>query len=44
MDNNPVLSMSPGDLKRDGLSITDYLSRFSEAERAVYLDYYEDEM
>lgn len=44
LDNNPVLQLSPGDLRREGRTVDDYLAAFSEAERVRYLDYYEDEI
>ena len=44
MDNNPVLEYSPGDLRREGRTVEEYLERFSEAERTRYLEYYEDEV
>ena len=44
MDNNPVLQVSPGDLKREGISLQEYLSRWTDAEQAKYRDYYEDEI
>lgn len=44
MDNNPVLQLSPGDLRREGRTVEEYLSRWSEAEQQKYRDYYEDEL
>ena len=44
LDNNPVLEYSPGDLRREGRTVEEYLEKFSEAERKRYLDYYEDEV
>ena len=44
LDNNPVLQFSPGDLRREGTSIEDYLASFTESEQEFYRDYYEDEI
>lgn len=44
LDNNPVLQLSPGDLRREGRTVEEYLSRWSEAEQEKYRDYYEDEL
>ena len=44
MDNNPVLEYSPGDLRREGQTVEEYLVKFGEAERKRYLEYYEDEV
>ena len=44
MDNNPVLQLSPGDLRREGQTVEEYLEKFGEAERKEYLEYYEDEV
>ena len=44
MDNNPVLQLSPGDLRREGRTVEEYLEKFGEAERKRYLEYYEDEL
>ena len=44
MDNNSVLEYSPSDLKREGIALKEYLSKWSEAERKKYLEYYEDEV
>ena len=44
LDNNPVLMYSPGELRREGKSIEEYLEKFGEAERKKYSGYYEDEM
>ena len=44
MDNNPVLEYSPGDLRREGRTVEEYLEQFGEAERKKYLKYYEDEV
>ena len=44
LDNNPVLKYSPGELRREGKSIEEYLEKFGEAERKKYSGYYEDEM
>lgn len=44
LDNNPVLQLSPGDLRREGMELEEYLSRWSEAEQEKYCDYYEDEL
>ena len=43
MDNNPVLQLSPGDLRREGRTVEEYLEKFGEAEKKRYLEYYEDE-
>ena len=44
MDNNPVLEYSPGDLRREGRTVEEYLEKFGEAEKKKYLEYYEDEV
>ena len=44
LDNNPVLAMSPGDLKREGRTVEEYLENFKESEREFYKDYYSDEI
>ena len=44
MDDNPVLHLSPGDLRREGKTVEEYLKEYSEKERELYLDYYEDEL
>ena len=44
LDNNPVLALSPGDLRREGQSLEEYLMTFTDKEQAFYRDYYEDEM
>lgn len=44
IDNNPVLSMSPGDLRREEQSLEEYLMAFTNKEQAFYKDYYEDEI
>ena len=44
MDENPILQKSPRDLKREGISIEDYIKSFSKEERTLYLAYYEDEL
>ena len=44
MDNNPVLQLSPGDLRREGRTVEEYLEKFGEAEKKRYLEYYEDEV
>ena len=44
LDNNPVLECSPGDLRRMGRTIEEYLSRWPQAEQEKYRDYYEDEL
>jgi len=44
MDNNPVLQLSPGDLRREGRTVEEYLEKFGEAEKKKYLEYYEDEV
>lgn len=44
LDNNPVLQMSPGDLRRERRTVEEYLSRWSEAEQEKYKEYYEDEL
>ncbi|MBR1796602.1 MAG: putative DNA binding domain-containing protein [Clostridiales bacterium] len=44
MANNPVLAFSPGDLRREGKSIDEYLSDFTKPEQEFYRDYYEDEI
>ena len=44
LDNNPVLEYSPGDLRREGRTVEEYLEAFGEAERKKYLEYYEDEV
>jgi hypothetical protein len=44
LDNNPVLQLSPGDLRREGRTVEEYLSRRTLAEQEKYKDYYEDEL
>ena len=44
MDNNPVLEYSPGDLRRMGRTVEDYLSRWPQVDQEKYRDYYEDEL
>ena len=44
MDDNPVLAHSPGDIRRAGLSIDQYLAEFGEDDKTLYLEYYEDEL
>lgn len=44
LDNNPVLAMSPGDLRREGRTVEEYLSKWTLAEQEKYRDYYEDEI
>ena len=44
VDNNPVLQTSPGDLKRENCTVEEYLDKFTEEERRVYLEYYEEEL
>ena len=36
--------MSPGDLKRDGLSVEEYLSDYKNTEQEFYKSYYSDEL
>ena len=43
LDNNPVLQLSPGDLRREGRTVEEYLKIFGETERNKYFEYYEDE-
>ena len=42
--NNPVLKCSPGDLRRDGKNIEEWLEKFTETEREFYRDYYKYEI
>ena len=44
LDNNLVIQFSPGDLRREGKSIDEYLASFTESEQEFYRDYYEDEI
>lgn len=44
LDNNPVLQSSPGDLRREGRTVEEYLSRWTLEEQQKYRDYYEDEL
>ena len=44
LDNNPVLEYSPGDLRRMGKTVEDYLSRWPQADQEKYRDYYEEEL
>ena len=44
LDNNPVLEYSPGDLRREGRTVEEYLEKYGVAERKRYLEYYEDEV
>lgn len=44
LDNNPVLQFSPGDLRREGRTVEEYLSSWTPAQQQKYRDYYEDEL
>lgn len=44
LDNNPVLQKSPGDLRREGILLQEYLSRWTLEEQEKYRDYYEEEL
>lgn len=44
LDNNPVLQLSPGDLRREGIPLQEYLSKWTLEEQQKYRDYYEDEL
>ena len=44
LDNNPVLALSPGDLKRKGHTVEAYLENYQKSEREFYKDYYSDEI
>ena len=44
LDSNPVLEYSPGDLRRAGMDIQEYLSRWPQADQEKYRDYYEEEL
>ena len=44
LDNNPVLEYSPGDLRRMGKTVEEYLGRWPQADQEKYRDYYEDEL
>ncbi len=44
LNNNPVLEYSPGDLRRMGKTVEDYLSRWPQADQEKYRDYYEEEL
>lgn len=44
MDNNPVLQLSPGDLRQEGRTVEEYLATFTDSEKEFYRDYYEDEI
>lgn len=44
MDENPVLAHSPGDIRRAGQTVEQYLSGFSEEEHVKYKEYYKDEL
>ena len=44
LDNNPVLEYSPGDLRRMGKTVEDYLSRWPQADQEKCRDYYEEEL
>ena len=44
LDNNLVLEYSPGDLRRMGKTVEDYLSRWPQADQEKYRDYYEEEL
>lgn len=44
LDNNPVLEFSPGDLRREGKNVEEWLKDFTEEEKALYRDYYSDEL
>ena len=41
---HPILNLSPGDLKRSGIEIESYLVEYLEAEKRIWLEYYEDEL
>ena len=43
MYNNPVLHKSPDDLRKEGLTVEEYLNLFSEEEGNLYRNYYTDE-
>lgn len=44
MANNPVLTFSPGDLRREGRTVDEYLADFTKPEQEFYRDYNEDEI
>ncbi len=44
LDNNPALEYSPGDLRRAGVDIQEYLNRWSQADQEKFREYYEDEL
>ena len=44
LDNNPVLQLSPGDLRSQGIPLQEYLSKWTLSEQEKYRDYYEDEL
>ena len=44
LDNNPVLQLSPGDLRREGRTVEEYLDEWGKEEQQKYRDYYEDEL
>ena len=41
---HPILSYSPGDLKRAGIMINSYLEDYDDAEQKIWLEYYEDDV
>ena len=43
MNNNPVLHKSPSDLRREGVTVEEYLNSFNEEEGNLYRNYYVDE-
>jgi hypothetical protein len=42
--NNPVRALSPGDLRREGKSIEEYLADYTPSEQEKYREYYEEEL
>ena len=44
LNNNPVIQLSPGDLRRAGRTVEEYLKEFSTKEQEFYREYYEDEI
>ena len=42
--SHPILNYSPGDLKREGRMVEEYLKQWSEADQGIWLEYYSEEL
>lgn len=42
--SHPILNSSPGDLKREGTDISEYLKQWSEEDQEIWLEYYSEEL